>query len=99
MPAFLQDAGSNWMELVLPESVVSIAVGFDTETIVLRSGSGHLWIAGIGPETACQGSPAAGRFQKQEAGSAAVKLRKFQVLNRYDTVSKTFLNFTSTDQQ
>lgn len=70
------------MKLVLPESIVSIAVGFDTETIVLRSGSGHLWIAGVGPDAVRQGSPTAGRFQKQEAGSAAVKLRKFQNLNR-----------------
>ncbi|VDK49577.1 unnamed protein product [Gongylonema pulchrum] len=75
------------MELVLPESVVSIAVGFDTETIILRSGSGHLWIAGVGPEAACQKSPAAGRFKKQEAGSAAVKLRKLQTSNRRRCVS------------
>ncbi|MCP9259802.1 E3 ubiquitin-protein ligase rpm-1 [Dirofilaria immitis] len=78
----LQNVGCNWMKLVLPESIVSIAVGFDTETIVLRSGSGHLWIAGIGPDTIRQGSPSAGRFQKQEAGSATVKLRKFQNLSR-----------------
>ncbi|VIO97478.1 B-box zinc finger family protein [Brugia malayi] len=78
----LQNVGCNWMKLVLPESIVSIAVGFDTETIVLRSGAGHLWIAGVGPDTIRQGSPTAGRFQKQEAGSVAVKLRKFQNLNR-----------------
>uniref|UniRef100_A0A915PSJ6 RCR-type E3 ubiquitin transferase n=1 Tax=Setaria digitata TaxID=48799 RepID=A0A915PSJ6_9BILA len=83
----LQNAGCNWMKLVLPESIVSIAVGFDTETIVLRSGSGHLWIAGMGPDAACKGSPTAGRFQKQEAGSVAVKLRKFQNLNRRRCIS------------
>lgn len=70
------------MKLILPESIVSIAVGFDTETIVLRSGSGHLWIAGVGPDGACKDSPTASRFQKQGAGSAALKLRKFQILNR-----------------
>ncbi|VBB27565.1 unnamed protein product [Acanthocheilonema viteae] len=78
----LQNVGCNWMKLVLPESIVSIAVGFDTETIVLRSGSGHIWIAGVGPDAVRQGSPTAGRFQKQEAGSAALKLRKFQSVNR-----------------
>lgn len=72
------------MQLVLPESIVSIAVGFGTETIVLRSGSGHLWIAGVGPDMARQGSPpiVGHRFQRYEAGSAAVKLRKFRNFNK-----------------
>ncbi|CAG9534611.1 unnamed protein product [Cercopithifilaria johnstoni] len=78
----LQNAGCNWMKLILPESIVSIAVGFDTDTIVLRSGSGHLWIAGVGPDAVRQRSPTAGRFQKQEASSATLKLRKFQNLSR-----------------
>ncbi|GMT09518.1 hypothetical protein PFISCL1PPCAC_815, partial [Pristionchus fissidentatus] len=40
----LQDTGSTWMELVLPETIVQISVG--SETILFRSGSGHVWIAG-----------------------------------------------------
>lgn len=70
------------MELVLPEPIVSIYAAVDTDTIVLRSGSGNLWIAGVGPESAYQSSPAVGRFKKQEAGSSTIKLRKFQLPNR-----------------
>uniref|UniRef100_A0A915ATT0 RCR-type E3 ubiquitin transferase n=8 Tax=Parascaris univalens TaxID=6257 RepID=A0A915ATT0_PARUN len=83
----LQDTGCSWMELVLPEAIVSLSVGTDTETIVLRSGSGHVWIAGLGPETLGQGSPATGRFQRQEAGSTAAKLRKLQTANRRKCVA------------
>ncbi|VDK22374.1 unnamed protein product, partial [Anisakis simplex] len=83
----LQDTRCTWMELVLPEAIVSLSVGADTETIVLRSGSGHVWIAGLGPETLCQGSPATGRFQRQEAGSSAAKLRKLQTANRRKCVA------------
>uniref|UniRef100_A0A183UUS7 PHR domain-containing protein n=1 Tax=Toxocara canis TaxID=6265 RepID=A0A183UUS7_TOXCA len=83
----LQDTGCSWMELVLPEAIVSLSAGTDTETIVLRSGSGHVWIAGLGPETLGQGSPATGRFQRQEAGSTAAKLRKLQTANRRKCVA------------
>ncbi|MFH4974209.1 hypothetical protein AB6A40_000918, partial [Gnathostoma spinigerum] len=85
----LQDAKNAWMELVLPEAVVSVAIGTDTESIVLRSGSGHIYVACVGPETLNQGSPAAGRLQKQEFGSSAVKLWKLPVVNRRKCVSVT----------
>lgn len=42
----LQDTGSTWMELVLPESIVAISVSPDSNNVALRSGAGHVWIAG-----------------------------------------------------
>lgn len=70
------------MELVLPDSIVSMSVGTDTETVVLRSGSGHVWISGLGPEIYSQSSPATARFQKVDAGLTPAKLRKFHISNR-----------------
>ncbi|EYC22759.1 hypothetical protein Y032_0016g2930 [Ancylostoma ceylanicum] len=40
----LQETGTTWMELVLPESIVQMSVG--TEYVLFRAGSGHAWIAG-----------------------------------------------------
>ncbi len=66
------------MELVLPEAIVSLAMSADADCIILRSGSGHVWIAGIGPDG---GSPAASRFHRQNPGAA--KLRRLHTFNRY----------------
>uniref|UniRef100_A0A8L8Q1Q6 TNFR-Cys domain-containing protein n=1 Tax=Heligmosomoides polygyrus TaxID=6339 RepID=A0A8L8Q1Q6_HELPZ len=40
----LQETGTTWMELVLPESIVQMSVG--AEYVLFRAGSGHAWIAG-----------------------------------------------------
>ncbi|VDM63849.1 unnamed protein product [Angiostrongylus costaricensis] len=40
----LQETGTTWMELVLPESIVEMSVG--AEYALFRAGSGHAWIAG-----------------------------------------------------
>ncbi|KHJ86412.1 regulator of condensation, partial [Oesophagostomum dentatum] len=40
----LQETGTTWMELVLPESIVQMSVG--SEYVLFRAGSGHAWIAG-----------------------------------------------------
>ncbi|CAJ0567085.1 unnamed protein product, partial [Mesorhabditis spiculigera] len=40
----LQETGTTWMELVLPEPIVQLCVA--TEMVLFRSGSGHIWMAG-----------------------------------------------------
>uniref|UniRef100_A0A158PC95 PHR domain-containing protein n=1 Tax=Angiostrongylus cantonensis TaxID=6313 RepID=A0A158PC95_ANGCA len=39
----LQETGTTWMELVLPENIVEMSVG--AEYALFRAGSGHAWIA------------------------------------------------------
>ncbi|CAJ0954714.1 unnamed protein product, partial [Mesorhabditis belari] len=40
----LQETGTTWMELVLPEPIVQLCVG--SELVLFRSGGGHIWMAG-----------------------------------------------------
>ncbi|KAK0411800.1 hypothetical protein QR680_005853 [Steinernema hermaphroditum] len=84
----LQDTGKAWMELVLPEPIVSLAVSPDSEHIVLRSGSGNLWVAGTRYEIA-SGSPARVRHQKTHQKVPLGKLRKLHTQNKRRCVSAT----------
>ncbi|TKR87164.1 hypothetical protein L596_011612 [Steinernema carpocapsae] len=84
----LQDTGKSWMELVLPEPIVSLAVSPDSEHIVLRSGSGNLWVAGTRYEVAGS-SPARVRHHKTHQKVPLGKLRKLHTPNKRRCVSAT----------
>lgn len=79
---YLQDTNGVWMELVLPESIVSVLVASDSDTVLLRSGSGQIWILGQEPQLLSQGSPVIGRHFKEDNVNGKGKLRKLHLASR-----------------
>jgi E3 ubiquitin-protein ligase MYCBP2 len=81
----LHDTNGVWMELVLSESIVSINIGnidASIETIVLRSGSGNIWIVGVSPLD-IRASPA----HRQLPSSNNAKLRRLHMSVKRKCVS------------